>query len=182
MLKNTEQGYGLMVIALHWLIAVLVLGLFFSGLYMTSLNYYDPWYTTGPYLHKAIGVITLLLLLARFAWRWPDPNPQPTATLKPWEHKSALITHAMLYLLLVIISITGYLISTADGRAIDMFSLFDIPSVLSGIDNLEDIAGEIHEISAWVLIGFVILHSGAALKHHFWDKDKTLIRMLRIIR
>ena len=97
MLKNTEQGYGLAVIVLHWLSAALIIGLFFLGLIMTSLTYYDPWYTTGPYLHKALGIIALLLMALRLAWRWLDPNPVAARGLRPWEHRLSHLAHAMLY-------------------------------------------------------------------------------------
>ena len=75
------------------------------------------------------------------------------------------------------IMLSGYLISTADGRAIEVFSWFEVPATLSDIDGQEDIAGDIHEILAWTLIVLVALHALAALKHHFIDKDTTLKRM-----
>ena len=76
------------------------------------------------------------------------------------------------------IIISGYFISTADGRGIEVFSLFEIPGFGSFIENQEDIAGEIHKWLAYTLIGLSLLHGFAALKHHFVDKDDTLNRMI----
>jgi cytochrome b561 len=74
--------------------------------------------------------------------------------------------------------LSGYLISTADGRAVEVFGWFSIPATLSGLENQEDIAGEIHEWLAFTLIGLVMLHALAATKHHFINRDATLKRML----
>lgn len=88
------------------------------------------------------------------------------------------IVHFMLYLLLFMVMASGYLISTADGRGIGFWGLFEIPATLHGIEKQEDIAGIIHLILASTLIGIALLHAGAALKHHFIDRDSTLKRML----
>ena len=81
--------------------------------------------------------------------------------------------------LLAVLLMTGYLISTADGRGVEVFSLFTVPSMGEFIDNQEDIAGLIHEYVAWSLIIFAALHALAALKHHFINRDRTLTRMLK---
>jgi cytochrome b561 len=83
----------------------------------------------------------------------------------------------VLYLGLFGVMISGYLISTADGRGIEVFGLFSVPATLTGIPQQEDIAGAIHEYLAWGLVIFAALHGLAALKHHFIDRDSTLLRM-----
>jgi cytochrome b561 len=93
---------------------------------------------------------------------------------------AAKIAHALLYLLLLITLISGYLISTADGRAIELFNLINIPALPFAIDNQEDLAGLIHFIVATILISLAAIHAIAALKHHFIDKDITLKRMLAL--
>ena len=87
-----------------------------------------------------------------------------------------------MYLGLTGLFITGYLISTADGRAIEVFDWFSVPGFGSFIENQEDLAGEIHEIIAYGIMGLAALHALAALKHHFLDRDNTLTRMLKPIR
>lgn len=178
MLKNTSTDYGFVAIALHWLVALAVLGLFILGIWMTGLDYYDAWYERGPDLHKSIGVLLLIAVAIRLAWRRLDPTPGPVATHAPWERHLAGTTHIALYALLFAVMIAGYLISTADGRPVHVFGLFSVPATLSGIDNQEDIAGEVHELLAYILIGLATLHAFAALKHHFIDRDRTLRRML----
>jgi cytochrome b561 len=86
--------------------------------------------------------------------------------------------HKALYALLFTVMISGYLISTADGRAISVFNIFELPALPWSIENQEDIAGDIHFWLACFLVGFASLHALAALKHHFIEKDHTLKRML----
>jgi len=89
------------------------------------------------------------------------------------------LVHIGLYALLLVICISGYLISTAKGKGIDWFGVYEVPAMIEPFERQGDLAGDIHLIAAWVLIGLVVLHAAAALKHHFIDKDNTLIRMTR---
>jgi cytochrome b561 len=174
--RNTRHHYGWISILLHWLVAVAVIGLFGLGIWMVDLGYYDPWYQRAPDIHKSIGILLFAVMLARLAWRRGNPRPQPLG--KPWEQKSAELVHGLLYLLLLALMLSGYLISTADGRAIEVFGLFSVPATLSGLERQEDIAGAVHEYLAYTLMGLTALHALAALKHHFIDRDPTLKRML----
>jgi len=178
MLKNTATNYGRVTLALHWLVALAVIGMFALGLWIGELEYYDAWYQRGPALHKGIGILLFIIVAFRLVWRWLNPAPHPLPSHAPWERRLASIAHRLLYLLLFATMLAGYLISTADGRPIEVFGLFSVPATLSGIENQEDIAGEIHELLAFTLIGLSVLHALAALKHHFIDRDRTLKRML----
>lgn len=178
MLKNSSTHYGLMAILLHWLVALVVIALFVSGLWMTELDYYDAWYQRAPEWHKGIGILLFITMLLRLVWRWIDALPKPEANHTAWERRMARIAHVSMLVLIFATLIAGYLISTADGHAIDVLGLFSVPATLSGIDNQEDIAGEVHEILAFILIGVATLHALAALKHHFIDRDRTLKRMI----
>ena len=178
MLKNTATAYGGVTLALHWLVALAVIGMFALGLWISELEYYDAWYQRGPALHKSIGILLFIIMAFRLVWRWLNPLPHPLPNHAPWERRLASIAHRLLYLLLFATMLAGYLISTADGRPIEVFGLFSVPATLSGIENQEDIAGEIHEVLAYTLIGLSVLHALAALKHHFIDRDRTLKRML----
>lgn len=178
MLRNTAQRYGWMAMSLHWLVALLVLGLFGLGLYMSSLTYYDPWYRLGPFWHKSFGVVLFVLMLWRVVWVLLNPKPQPPVHSPAWERHIAHITHGLLYLLLFVLMLSGYLISTADGRGVSVFDWFEIPALPWSFEHQEDVAGKVHLAIAWTLIGLVGLHVAAALKHHFIDKDSTLKRML----
>ncbi|MCF6194598.1 MAG: cytochrome b [Kangiellaceae bacterium] len=177
-MKNTNQKYGWLTIALHWISAMTIVGLFSLGLWMVELGYYDAWYKTGPALHKSIGLTFFLLMIFRLFWRTMQIQPHALSTHTPLERKAGHVMHRVLYLIIFFIMLSGYLISTADGRDILVFKTFNVPGIGSLFENQEDIAGLFHEYAAFLLIAMVILHALAALKHHFIDKDKTLTRML----
>lgn len=175
--KNSLTGYGWVSIAFHWLMALTVFGLFGLGLYMVELTYYDAWYKGSLDLHKSVGILLALAWFARLSWRLANTTPQDLGN-KAWEHTVAHLVHVLLYLLMLALFVSGYLISTADGRAIEVFGWFEIPASLM-MNNQEDIAGIIHWGLAWSLMGLVALHALAAIKHHIIDKDRTLVRMLK---
>lgn len=174
---NSKQSWGVLSIALHWLVALCVFGLFGLGFWMTGLDYYHAWYKQGPDLHKSIGIMLFLLLLFRLAWRLFNGHPDPLPTHTEWEKRLAHAVHLLLYLLLFAIMTSGYFISTADGRAIPVFDWFALPAYPLGIEQQEEIAGTIHWYLALTLMSLVGLHAVGALKHHFIDKDETLKRM-----
>ncbi len=178
MLKNTTLSYGWITIGMHWLLASTILFMFGLGLYMVDLTYYDTWYRGSLNLHKSIGITLMMLWSTVVIWRSMNTKPQPEPAPNH-ELLAAKAMHWALYLIIAALLITGYLISTADGRSISVFSLFEISALPKLIDNQETIIGEIHEILAWSMIGLVTLHGLAALKHHIIDKDKTLRRMVK---
>jgi len=177
-MKNTESHYGWLTIAIHWLVAIVVIGLFALGAWMVGLGYYDPWYKQGPDIHKSIGVLLFITMLLRLAMRWFQEKPQALDSHTLLEQRIGTVVHISLYVLLFTIMTSGYLISTADDRAIEVFQWFTVPSLGELFEGQEDIAGEIHEYLAYFLMALVSLHALAALKHHFVDKDNTLKRML----
>ncbi|NTS75588.1 cytochrome b [Catenovulum sp. SM1970] len=161
---------------LHWLTGILVLALFGLGFWMVDLSYYHAWYRTSMELHKSIGVILALLFIWRLVNRLTSTQPSPIAK-QAWQKLAAHMTHLMLYVLVFSIFITGYLISTADGRSIEIFELIAIPALIAEGEQQAELAGSIHKWLAYSVIGLVVLHATAALKHHFIDKDVTLSRM-----
>jgi len=175
--NNDENRYGLTAILLHWMVAATVFAMFGLGLWMTGLSYYDPWYRLGPWWHKGVGALLFLVVMVRLVWRWSTPLPLPLPTHAAWERRMAAVTHGLLYLLLLAVMVSGYLISTADGRPLEVFGWFAIPATLQGMPGQEDIAGTVHLVLASTLIGVALLHAAAALKHHFLDRDRTLLRM-----
>jgi cytochrome b561 len=177
-MNNTQTHYGYISIFFHWLSALSIISLFALGYYMVDLTYYHEWYKTAPALHKSIGVLLFMLMVIRLIWRYKQLAPDHLASHSNLERKAGKFIHSLLYLLIFIIMIAGYLISTADDRGIDVFELFMIPGFGSFIENQEDIAGLIHKWVAYLLITLVLLHALAALKHHFIDKDNTLNRMI----
>ena len=178
MLRNTDDTYGLVAVTLHWLVTVSVLGLFVLGLWMVELTYYDDWYRTAPAIHKGIGVLLFITVMLRLGWRLVGPRPAPLATHSALERRIARMTHALLYMLLFAVMLSGYLISTADGRPIDVLGLFSVPALITDLPDQADVAGEVHLILAISLVSLAGVHALAALKHHLIDRDRTLLRML----
>lgn len=175
--RNSSSNYGATSILLHWLVALAVIGLFALGYWMVGLNYYSSWYRTAPDIHKAVGILLFVAMLARVLWRFISPGPAPLASHGAATRLATKLGHGLLYIGLFVLMISGYLISTADGRAIPVFGWFEVPALISGIPNQADIAGLVHEYLAWGLIIFSGIHALAALKHHFVDRDATLRRM-----
>ena len=175
-LVNTRERYGLVAIALHWLVALTVIALFALGLWMVELDYYDAWYRRAPALHKAIGILLFLVVLIRIGWHSFSPRPQSIGG--GIEVTMARLVHRVLLILPLLVMFSGYLISTADGSSVDVFSLFEVPAIISDIEGQEDIAGDVHLVLAITLVVITALHMLAAFKHHFIDRDATLRRML----
>lgn len=118
MWRNTQMGWGVVSIALHWLSAITIVGLFALGWWMTGLGYYDTWYNLGPWVHRSIGLLLFMATLARIVWRWLQPTPRSQGSRV--EILLAHVGHITLYLLLIVVMTTGYLISTADGSGISV--------------------------------------------------------------
>lgn len=178
MLKNTTSGYGWLSILLHWLNAIVIFGLFGLGLFMVELDYYDDWYHKSTHWHESIGMLFFMVLVFRFVWRQINIKPEPLSN-SPLQRRIAKLAHLALYVLMFLIPISGYLITTADGHDIAVFDWFKIPSITGNIDNLETLSGTIHYWLSVAIIALSVGHLGAAFKHHFIDKDNTLKRMLR---
>ncbi len=177
-IKNTNQSYGLLSITIHWVMALFIFFMFGLGLYMVELTYYDSWYKGSLDLHKSLGLMLFFLLNVRLIWRFSNIRPI-TLSATRWVAIAGHTAHFLLYGVTIVLMLSGYFISTADGRDIEVFNLFRLPALPFSIENQEDIAGDIHEVLAWGLMTLVAIHISAALKHHFLDKDRTLIRMLK---
>ncbi len=176
MLRNDSRRYGAISILLHWTMAALLVFQFLLGDFIVGLDYGHRWYLAAPDLHRGLGVSIGALLLLRLGWRLA--NPHPALPGPPWQQWLARQVHRSFYLLIATVVVSGYLISTASGQPIEVFGLIGLPATIHGHDQQEEIAGTLHRWSSWALMGLALLHSGAALKHHFIDHDATLRRML----
>ncbi|AML59027.1 Cytochrome B561 [Serratia rubidaea] len=176
--KNTPDRFGHLFILIHWLVALVVYGMFALGLWMVTLGYYDVWYHQAPEIHKSIGVLLFIVMVVRVIWRLISPPPKPLASYSRITRVGAVLAHLALYVILFAILISGYLISTADGQAISVFGWFEVPASVTGMGAQADTAGTIHLYLAWSVVVLSVLHALAALKHHFVDRDVTLKRML----
>lgn len=178
MLRNSPTTYGLISVFLHWSMALLIIGLFAMGLWMVELDYYDSWYHGAPDLHKSLGLLVALLWLVRILWRCFDRLPEPESTFTRWERRLSLLMHRLFYLLIILLIVAGYLIPTAENAGVSFFGLFDVPALITAFEEQADVAGWIHWALAWLIIACAGIHSIAALRHHFYNRDRTLLKML----
>jgi len=155
-----------------------VAGMFGLGYWMVGLTYYDSWYKQGPDIHRSLGVLLFTAMLLRVVWRLMNPRPEPVPGHRRWEVVAAHLAHGLLYVLLFVATVSGYLISTADGSSVIVFGWFDVPSITGRIKGMEDTAGVVHYWATWSVVVLAGIHALGALKHHFIDRDNTLRRML----
>jgi cytochrome b561 len=178
MLRNTENGYGLIAKLFHWVMAVLIIGLIALGWYMVGLTYYDPLYHDTLTWHRSLGVIVMVLIVVRLGWMLVDRRSKASASLTPFEAIASRIVHGVLIVLMVVMPVSGYLISTEAGDPVSVFGLVSVPAVIDVSDQLRDLATAIHYYSVYGAAILVALHAVAALKHHLVDRDETLRRMI----
>ena len=177
MIQNSSDSFGWFSIVMHWLSFLLVTFLLAGGLYMVGLTYYDPLYHTLPEWHKLFGVILAVLTLMRVAWILYSKPPSVLAE-NPFLVRLAKLMHWVLYAGLVVLIVTGYLMTTADGKSIQFFETEIMPASVQISQSLSEWFGKVHRWSAYGLAGLVLLHALAAFKHHFMNRDTTLKRML----
>ena len=178
-LKNTANNYGVVSIFIHWIMAIIIIGLFILGQYMVDLDYYDSNYQTAPWLHKSFGLLIAFLLIFRIIWKIMNPKVMPLSHFKKNEIKLAKVMQYSMYILIILCCISGAMISTAEGAGISFFGLFEIPAIIANGKEQAELAEEFHEFVTLALIIVAAIHMLAALKHHFIDKDTTLKRMLK---
>lgn len=179
MLRDSSSGYGLVTITLHWACALLIFFLFGLGIYMRGLDYYSPWYHKGPALHIALGILVFALMLFRLFWRTRGPQPDDIPDMSKPSKQAAWLVKILLYTGVFVICLSGYLITTAEGDAASFFDLFNIPASIKLSSDQVDLAGKLHKYIAWSLVFIAAAHAVAALFHHFFKRDKTLVRMLK---
>ena len=175
LIRDTNTGYGLVTRLLHWLMALAIFVVFALGYWMVGLDYYSPYYTLAPDIHRSVGMLLLIALLLRWAWRLSNVHPGGEE-LSRFERLASKVVHEGFYPLLLALMISGYFISTSEGRGIDVFGLFTVPAVVSSKE-IAQTAGLIHKILAYITVAVAAVHTLAALKHHTVDKSRILKRM-----
>jgi len=178
MLKNSANRYGKVAIILHWIIALAVIGEFGLGLYMTGTDYYHTYYQTMPLIHESVGITLLFVLIFRSIWGWINMRPLPGAGVGLWEQKASKSVKFLMNTLVLLIIVFGLMLSSSDGDSITVFHLFEFPAVIHNLPNQEDWSVYWHYWLSWAMMGLALMHTFGALKHHFFDRDETLRRML----
>ncbi|MFT3779459.1 MAG: cytochrome b/b6 domain-containing protein [Ottowia sp.] len=172
--------YTLTAIALHWLLALALVGIFGAGLYMTGLPF-SPAKLKLINWHKWAGITILTLSALRLAWRLthrPPPLPAPVLAAMPaWQRVAHHGTHHLMYLLFFAVPLIGWAYSSAAGFPIVLFGVLPLPDLLPADKALAEAVKPWHGAAAFALAALVLLHVAAALKHHFIDRDGLLLRM-----
>ncbi len=179
--SDTPRRYTATAMALHWLLALALVGIFCFGLYMTSLPFsparlkYFNW-------HKWAGMTILILSALRLLWRITHRPPalpdSITRTMPRWQHVAHTGTHHLLYALFFIVPLMGWIYSSAAGFPIVLFGVLPLPDLVGKSPELAEALKPWHGYAAYTLAALVVLHVAAALKHHLIDRDGLLSRML----
>ncbi len=177
-MSSTTTQYNLVSRLMHWISAVVVIGMFWVGIWMVDLSYYSSWYQTAPHWHKSIGILFAVLTVLRITWKLVTVSPVVEGS--KFERVMAKAAHLFIYADMIVLFVSGYLISTEDGRGIDVFNWFTVPGAGALFEGQSDLAGLIHFYAAWALIITAAVHALAALKHHFINKDNTLRKMIGV--
>lgn len=179
MIGNSEDNYGLVTRLLHWAMALLMIGLFGVGLWMSGLPKSD--FRGSVFgMHKSFGVLVATLVILRLAWRLRNPVPRPEGTA--WQQTLAAAMHWALYGAMIAIPVVGVLMSDTGGRPTSFFGLFSLPTLIGKNELLHDVLGGAHALLSWCMISLVAVHGAAALWHHFIAKDPVLARMAWVRR
>jgi cytochrome b561 len=168
-----SQRYTLLAIALHWAQAIVVVWLLWLGWTMVEMPK-GAERSAAHVLHKSLGLLALLLVVARLAWRRGHPAPQ--TLVAGWEGRLATATHHALYALLVIVPLAGYLASSFTPYAIKFFGI-ELPRIAAPDESLNGIFKVLHEGFVWGIVALIVLHVAGGLKHAV-KRDGTLQRML----
>jgi len=174
--SNPARQYSGFAKGLHWLMALLIAGLVALGLYMHELPL-SPQKLQLYSWHKWAGVTVFVLLLVRLATRIAFPPPLLPAQMSRRLQQAAHAGHLALYLLMLAVPLSGWLMSSAYGFPVVLFGVLPLPDLIAANPELAEQLGEVHELLNQLLLITVILHVLAALKHHFIDRDGLLQRM-----
>ena len=174
---HTGSRYTSTAIVLHWLLAVLMLGLLWLGFYMHGLRF-SPLKLKLFNWHKWIGVCVAVLAFLRLGWRATHRPPELPAAMSPLARLAAGGLHLVLYALMFAIPVSGWLMSSAKGFQTVWFGVLPLPNLVGKDEALGAQLLELHEALNWVLLALVAAHALAAFKHHFIDRDDVLARML----
>jgi cytochrome b561 len=182
---NTTESWGWAARLLHWAVAAVILFQLAWGTYMS--NFVSDVFRQFELvqIHKSWGFVAFSLACLRLVWRAANrARPEMPAHVPAWQEWISSITHKLLYLLMFAMPLSGWIMASAspnqdmlniDNMVFDWFALPD--PFVPGVKSVAEAAAQFHEVTAFVLVGLLALHVGAALKHHFIDRDPILKRM-----
>jgi cytochrome b561 len=178
--RGGPERYGRPAIVLHWVTAALIIANWLLGLSMVPMHISPrklQWYL----VHKSIGLTVLLLSSLRLGWRAVRPPPPPVA-MPRWQRRAASASHALLYVLLFAIPLSGWLYSSATGVQVVYLGVLPLPNLVPKDRALGDALRLVHVSLNALLFVVFCLHVAAAIKHHVVDRDAALVRILPFVK
>jgi cytochrome b561 len=177
MLRNTDLSWGAPAKLLHWAVAALVFAQIALGWAAVSWRL-SPTKLDLFVWHKSTGMLILALMVVRVAWRLGNVAPSLPADMGPLERRGAHASHLLLYLLLVALPLTGWIVNSAANVPFRMFWLLPLPDIAAPDKAVADAAARAHYLLFVALSLLLAVHIGAALRHHFAKRNDVLVRML----
>ena len=183
-LRNSSANWGSIAKLFHWLIALLIIANIPLGYWADSLSL-SPTKVEAFYWHKTAGLTVLWLAVLRLLWRFTNPTPRLPSDMATWERALAHGSHLLLYVLMIAMPVSGWVINSAANFPLDLYGLIPVPDLVPKGPS-ESAIGDAAKIAHyWMFIAICVLlalHVAGALKHHFIDGDNVLKRMLPFSR
>lgn len=177
MLRNSNVAWGSVARGFHWVMAALIVAQLALGA-MAAAWRLSPAKVELFFWHKSIGVLILMLLGLRLAWRRFDPAPPLPATMTAWERAAARANHVLLYVLLALLPLTGWIVNSASNIPFRVFRIVPLPAIVSPDDMVAKGFARAHLVLVLFLALALVVHVAAALRHHLVQRDDVLSRML----
>lgn len=186
--RNSQDQFGLVARALHWVIALAIILLYIIANIMHAMEPGpDKWQLYD--IHKSIGVIVLGLVLIRIFWRLTNPVPEQPADTPAWQQRASAMSHFLLYLAMLVMPLSAYAASKSGDFTVNIFGFYEMPDIIAWLRNsAPELIGRnklihvwgnlIHEYTSYLLYALAGLHLVAALWHHYVRKDNILVRMM----
>ncbi len=177
-MNDAPAGYSATAKTIHWIMAALILGSAWIGMTLEDIPRGSDgrnWWTTQ---HEVTGFLVLVLLLARMSWRVTKGAPPLPGSMPAWQMQATHIAHYGLYVLMLASPVVGMLLSSARGRTVNVWGVFDLPSLWTRDRVWGGRFEAAHSVLSYLLLAVVAIHIAAALYHHFVQRDDVLRRML----
>ena len=176
-LRNTENSYGRLAILLHWLMALMVIGMIAAGYILDAIGK-GATKDFIAMMHVSTGVVVLLLALFRWYWSISSKAPKPLEGVTKAETGMAHATKWLLMIAMLGMPLSGFFMVMLHGHGVSIYGLFEVPALLSENKDIGWLFGKAHGLGGYAISAIIGLHILGAIKHHFINKDNTLNRML----
>ncbi len=173
---TSRDTYGVVAKCFHWIIVALLAAQYAVGWLMPHIGRNTKNEGLVSW-HLSIGAAILFVILLRLLWRLAFPVT-PDGTLAPWEHNASRVTHALLYTLVVVMTVLGWAAANYQGWDIRLFGVVSLPAIAPTGASWAHTAGDVHNFLQWVLLAFIGLHVVGAAYHYFIKRDQLMQRML----